>query len=118
MSCGTPILGARMGSLPELILDGVTGFLCDDVDEAVAHVPNLDKLDRRACRAHVENTFSVEQMTDRYCDVYRQVLRMGTPPPPTPEQLKWRAHDYWDRPQAFSHYPPRPRHMQPGLGSS
>ena len=50
------------------------GFLCDDVEQAVARVPQLAGLDRAACRARVEAEFTVERMVDRYCDAYRAVL--------------------------------------------
>jgi glycosyltransferase involved in cell wall biosynthesis len=110
MACGTPVLGARMGSIPEIVVDGVTGFLCADVDEAVARVPQLASLDRRACRQHVETTFSVERMTDRYLAAYAEALHLRIPPPPTAEQMRWRAHDWWDRPQAFTDLPPKPRY--------
>jgi glycosyltransferase involved in cell wall biosynthesis len=115
MACGTPVLGARMGSIPEIVVDGVTGFLCDGVDDAVTKVPLLGTLDRAACRAHVEKNFSLERMIDRYCDAYREVLRLGRPPPATAEQRRWRKHDYWDRPMAFTEIPPKPR-VQPRLG--
>jgi glycosyltransferase involved in cell wall biosynthesis len=113
MACGTPVLGARMGSIPEIVADGVTGFLCDGVDEAVAKAPLLAALDRRACRAHVEENFSVERMVDRYYDAYREALHLRKPPEPTPEQLRWRGHDYWDRPMAFTEIPPKPRTQPP-----
>ena len=108
MACGTPVLGARMGSIPEIVVDGVTGFLCDDVDDAVAHVPRLAALARPSCRAHVEATFSVDRMVDRYVDAYAEALRLRTPPEPTDEQLHWRRHDWWDRPMAFTDIPPKP----------
>jgi glycosyltransferase involved in cell wall biosynthesis len=110
MACGTPVLGARMGSIPEIVVDGETGFLCDDVDDAVAQVPELATLSRRACRAHVESTFSLKRMVDRYADAYAEMLRLGTPPPPTDDQLRWRRHDWWDRPMAFTDVPPKPAH--------
>ena len=110
MACGTPILGAAMGSVPEIVRDGVTGFVCASVDDAVARVPQLAALSRRACRDHVETTFSTDRMVDRYLDAYRAALRLRTPPPPTEEQLRWRAHDWWDRPMAFTDLPPRPAH--------
>ena len=110
MACGTPVLGARMGSIPEIVLDGGTGFLCDDVDDAVAHVPRLATLSRRACRAHVEATFSLERMIDRYAGAYAEALRLRIPPPPSDEQLRWRRHDWWDRPMAFTDIPPKPKH--------
>ena len=110
MACGTPVLGARMGSIPEIVVDGATGFLCDAVDDAVAKVPRLASLSRRACRAHVESTFSVERMVDRYLDAYAEALRLRTPSPPTEDQLRWRRHDWWDRPMAFTDIPPKPSH--------
>ena len=111
MACGTPVLGARMGSLPEIVVDGVTGFLCDAVDDAVARVPKLASLSRRACRERVETTFTLERMVDRYCEYYAEALRLKTPPAPSAEQLAARAHDWWDRPQAFTDIPPRPRSL-------
>ncbi|GAC1581988.1 MAG: hypothetical protein NVS3B7_17270 [Candidatus Elarobacter sp.] len=109
MACGTPVLGARMGSIPEIVVDGSTGFLCDGVDDAVARVPALASLSRRACRTHVESTFSVERMVDRYALAYAEALRLRTPPPPTADALRRRAHDWWDRPMAFTDIPPKPR---------
>jgi glycosyltransferase involved in cell wall biosynthesis len=111
MACGTPVLGAAMGSVPEIVVDGVTGFVCANVDEAVAKVPQLSSLDRRACRAHVEREFTVERMIDRYLDAYRLALAQKTPPPPSDEQLRWRAHDWWDRPMAFTDIPEKPRSL-------
>ena len=110
MACGTPVLGARMGSVPEIVVDGTTGFLCDGVADAAAKVPLLAGLSRRACRAHVEANFSIERMVDRYLGAYADALRLGTPPPPTDEQRRWRRHDWWDRPMAFTEIPPRPQH--------
>ncbi|MBV9104246.1 MAG: glycosyltransferase family 4 protein, partial [Candidatus Eremiobacteraeota bacterium] len=95
MACGTPVLGARMGSIPEIVDEGVTGFLCDDVADAVRKVPQLAAIDRAACRRRVETTFSLQRMVDRYCEVYRFMLRTGTPQAPTEEQLRWRSHDWW-----------------------
>ncbi|MDB5069310.1 MAG: hypothetical protein JWM87_421 [Candidatus Eremiobacteraeota bacterium] len=110
MACGTPVLGARMGSIPEIVVDGVTGFLCDGVADAVAKVPSLAALSRHACREHVESAFSLDRMTGRYIDAYAEALRLRTPPPPTAEQARWRRHDWWDRPMAFTDIPPRPPH--------
>jgi glycosyltransferase involved in cell wall biosynthesis len=108
MACGTPVLGARMGSIPEIVVDGETGFLCDDVVQAVARVPELASLSRAACRAHVEREFTVERMIERYVTAYNDVIAQGTPPLPTAEQLRWRSHDWWDRPMAFTEVPPKP----------
>ena len=116
MACGTPVLGARMGSIPEIVIDGETGFLCDGVDDAVARVPQLAGLDRAACRRHVARTFSLERMIDRYADAYLAALGARLPPPPTDEQRAARERDYWDRPMAFTDDPPRPRTLVAGDG--
>ncbi len=108
MACGTPVLGARMGSIPEIVVDGVSGYLCDSVDDAVAKVPQLAALDRHACRQRVESTFSTARMIDRYLEAYAMALELRTPPPPSAEKLAWRTRDYWDRPMAFTEFPPKP----------
>jgi glycosyltransferase involved in cell wall biosynthesis len=112
MSCGTPVLGARMGSIPEIVVDGTTGFLCADVDAAVANVPKLAALDRAACRAHVEANFTVERMIDRYLAAYRLALAQRLPAAPTDAQNAARAHDWWDRPMAFTDMPPKPASLR------
>jgi glycosyltransferase involved in cell wall biosynthesis len=112
MACGTPVLGARMGSIPEIVVDGVTGFLCDGADDAVARVPLLDKLDRAACRARVEAEFSVERMIDRYLEAFAHVVERRLPPPPSAERLGARARDWWDRPMAYTQIPPKPRSLR------
>jgi glycosyltransferase involved in cell wall biosynthesis len=111
MACGTPVLGARMGSIPEIVLDGVTGFLCDSVEDAVAAVPQLAGLDRRACRTRVEREFSLERMIDRYLDAYARALELRLPPPPSEATLRARKHDWWDRPMAFTDIPPKPKSL-------
>jgi len=111
MSCGTPVLGANMGSVPEIVVDAETGFLCDDLESAVARVPALAGLDRRACLRRVQREFTVERMVDRYLDAYDTVLSMKEPPPPTPAQLLARAHDWWDRPMAYTEIPEKPQSL-------
>ena len=74
MACGTPVIAIRRGSMPELIEDGVTGFLVDDIDQAIAAVGRLDEIDRAACRAAVARRFSVERMADAYIALYRRIL--------------------------------------------
>ena len=115
MACGTPVLGAAMGSIPEIVVDGQTGFLCSDIDAAVAHVPFLADLDRALCRRRVETTFSSERMIDRYCDVYADALRRKRPAAPNASQQAWRLHDWWDRPMAFTDLPPKPAHYSISL---
>jgi glycosyltransferase involved in cell wall biosynthesis len=77
MACGTPVIGRRRGSVPEVVADGVSGFVVDDVDGAVAAVARVGDLDRRAVRSHCAERFSRRRMVDDYLDVYEQVLVAG-----------------------------------------
>jgi glycosyltransferase involved in cell wall biosynthesis len=74
MACGTPVIAYRRGSMPELIDHGVTGFLVDSFDEAVAAIGRLGEIDRRACRRAVEQRFTVDRMADDYLALYRRIL--------------------------------------------
>ncbi|HEY6816294.1 MAG TPA: glycosyltransferase family 4 protein [Croceibacterium sp.] len=74
MACGTPVIAYARGSMPELIEHGVTGFLVDSFDEAVAAIGRLGEIDRAACRRAVERRFTVDRMADDYCALYRRVL--------------------------------------------
>lgn len=111
MACGTPVLGARMGSIPEIVVDGETGLLASNVNDAVAKVPLLPYLERAACRAHVEANFSTERMVDRYLEAYARALELRLPPPPTPEQTQARKHDWWDRPMAYTDVTLKPKSL-------
>jgi glycosyltransferase involved in cell wall biosynthesis len=77
MACGVPVIAIGRGSVPEVVVDGVTGFVVNDVDTATAAIGRVDQLDRRAARRHVEEHFSVEHMTDGYLRVYERVQRGG-----------------------------------------
>jgi glycosyltransferase involved in cell wall biosynthesis len=74
MACGTPVLALRDGSVPELIEDGVTGFIRDTEDELVDAVSRLCELNRGRCRAEAVRRFSPAAMGDAYECVYRQLL--------------------------------------------
>lgn len=74
MACGAPVIAMRRGSMPELIEHGVTGFLVDTLDEAIAAVERLGEIDRAACRRAVEARFSVERMADAYIALYERIL--------------------------------------------
>jgi glycosyltransferase involved in cell wall biosynthesis len=60
--------------MPELIDDGVTGFLVDSVDAAVAAIDRIGEIDRAACRAAVSARFTIDLMADRYLSLYRSIL--------------------------------------------
>ena len=74
MATGTPVVGMRMGSTPEVIAHGQTGFLCDTIEECITAIEPATQLSRKTCREHVLKNFSVERMTDRYEAVYQQIL--------------------------------------------
>ncbi|HEY2709196.1 MAG TPA: glycosyltransferase family 4 protein [Caulobacteraceae bacterium] len=74
MACGTPVVGYACGSAPEVIDDGVTGFLVKDEDGAVAAVRALDRLDRREVRRRFDRRFSAIAMGRAYLDVYADRL--------------------------------------------
>ena len=74
MACGTPVIAYRRGSMPELIVDGVTGYLVDSFDQAVAAIERIGEIDRAACRQHVERNFTVDRMADRYLQLYSSLL--------------------------------------------
>jgi glycosyltransferase involved in cell wall biosynthesis len=71
MACGTPVIAFDSGSVPEVIDDGLTGFIVDTVEEAVAAVHALDSLDRYQVRAVFEERFTVERMAIDYLAIYR-----------------------------------------------
>ena len=74
MACGTPVIACNRGSMPELIDHGVTGFLVDSVEEAVAAIDRIGEIDRAACRAAVMERFTVDRMADAYLALYRSIL--------------------------------------------
>jgi glycosyltransferase involved in cell wall biosynthesis len=74
MACGTPVIAFSCGSVPEVLEDGVTGFLVDDIDEAVAAVDGLDKLRRAGCRREFERRYSAPRMAEDYIAVYRRLI--------------------------------------------
>jgi len=74
MACGTPVLALPRGAAPEIIVDGETGFLCDDEDAMVEAVQSLSKIDPHRCRERVSQYFSVDSMTAGYLDVYQSLV--------------------------------------------
>jgi glycosyltransferase involved in cell wall biosynthesis len=73
MATGTPIIATNSGSVPEVVIDGVTGFVCRSFSAMVSAVSRVGEIDRRACREHVERCFSPTSMADGYEAVYTEV---------------------------------------------
>jgi len=75
MACGTPVLAFRRGSVPEVIDEGISGLIVSTIDEAVAAVPRLLAMDRRAVRDRFEKRFSSARMARDYVRLYRRLLQ-------------------------------------------
>lgn len=77
MACGTPVIAFNKGSMPELIKHEKNGFLVENVNEAVKAVENLSVINRKVCREHVEQNFTIEHMVDEYEKTYEKILKMS-----------------------------------------
>ncbi len=66
MSCGTPVVAFNRGAVPEVVKDGLTGFVVNTEEEMVDAIKKVENLDRRQCRLHVEKNFTIQIMIDRY----------------------------------------------------
>jgi glycosyltransferase involved in cell wall biosynthesis len=77
MACGTPVIAFRGGAVPEIIDDGITGFIVSNLEEAVAAAGRVDGLDRVEIRATFERRFTAERMARDYLAVYRGLLKPG-----------------------------------------
>lgn len=75
MATGTPVVAYRAGSVPEVAVHGVTGFVCETFGEMLEAVPRVSTLDRAACRQHVERYFSAAAMAEGYEEAYESALR-------------------------------------------
>jgi glycosyltransferase involved in cell wall biosynthesis len=77
MACGTPVVALRKGSVPEIVLDGVTGFVRTELDELPAAIEAVGMLDPVASRAHVTRNFDVAGMAEAYERVYHRVASLS-----------------------------------------
>ena len=73
LACGTPVLAYRCGSIPEIIEDGVTGFICDNLDGMVAAIDRLPLIRRQRCRDSFRTRFTVERMVQDYLAIYQRM---------------------------------------------
>jgi glycosyltransferase involved in cell wall biosynthesis len=77
MACGTPVIAYRHGSVPEVMRDGVTGFVVEDIDTAVKAVERISSLSRKACRQYFDDHFTTTRMALDYLSVYRGTIEAG-----------------------------------------
>ncbi len=79
MACGTPVIAFNCGSVPEVVDHGMTGFVVDSEDAAVAAIPRLARLSRQAIRGRFERRFSARRMAGDYLSLYRQLAATARP---------------------------------------
>jgi glycosyltransferase involved in cell wall biosynthesis len=75
MACGTPVIAFRSGSVPEVIDDGVSGFIVNDEDEAVAAAKSVHQLDRALVRATFDRRWTSRRMAEDYVNVYEELAQ-------------------------------------------
>ncbi|MCI1043155.1 glycosyltransferase family 4 protein [Caballeronia zhejiangensis] len=101
MACGTPVIAFKRGAVPEVIDHGVTGFICEDVQDAVGALHRIDELSRARVRAQFERRFSASRMAQNYVDAYTSMLHAAKRPVPRWESPRcamdgrrnhWNAH--------------------------
>jgi glycosyltransferase involved in cell wall biosynthesis len=74
-AAGVPVIAMDLGSCREVIADGQTGYLVNDVDEAVQAVAKIDSIDRKQCRRRVEENFTIDRMVSGYEKVYAEIFK-------------------------------------------
>lgn len=79
MACGTPVVAIGRGAVPEVVVDGVTGFVLREAEELPAAIEAAGRIDPFACRDHVERHFGLGAMAAAYEAVYRRVLTSPRP---------------------------------------
>jgi len=75
MACGTPVIAFRCGSVPEVMDDGVTGFVVDTMDDAIAAVGRVDDLSRTGVRKRFEERFTAPVMAKQYVEIYKKLMQ-------------------------------------------
>jgi glycosyltransferase involved in cell wall biosynthesis len=80
LACGTPVIACPFGSVPEVIENGITGYLVRDVNSAARAVEEIGKIDRARCRQRFEERFSLTRMTQEYLAIYDRIVSGGRHP--------------------------------------
>lgn len=83
LACGTPVIATHFGAAPEIIDDGVTGFLVDSSKDLIGALENVDELDRTACRSVAEERFSSDVMVKKHLVVYENIIEYASFPAPS-----------------------------------
>jgi len=88
MACGTPVLAFGNGSVPEIVRDGVSGWICGDVDEMIARAV-APGIPAGRCRSWAEAHFSSDLMVDAYLDLYDRLRVEARPPAAIERHISW-----------------------------
>jgi glycosyltransferase involved in cell wall biosynthesis len=75
LSCGTPVIAFNEGSVPEILEDGVTGYVVDNMEDAIARARDIHRIDRAGCRRYFEERFTDRRMAEDYLAVYQHLIR-------------------------------------------
>ena len=78
MACGTPVIASNFGSVPEIIVDGKTGYIVEDslnIDAFASAIQKISSIKREDCRKHVEDNFSVKKMAEKYTELYENLRK-------------------------------------------
>lgn len=84
IACSTPVIAPKRASVPEIILDGITGFIVSQdnmIEEMISKIKELDKIDPQKCRQHVEKNFNFERMVEDYLAIYKWIIENHKPFP-------------------------------------
>ena len=79
MACGTPVIAFNRGSAPEVVDDGITGFVVEDVSGAIGAIDRLGHLSREKVRRRFEERFTARRMAQDYLSVYRSLMTLTEP---------------------------------------
>lgn len=82
LACGTPVIAPNRASVPEILVDGVTGFITSPdnmIEEMVESLKHIKEIDPQRCREHVERNFTSERMAENYLRLYKMILEMHRP---------------------------------------
>lgn len=74
LACGTPVVGLRRGAVPEVVEHGISGIVCDTVDELISHINAPLSINRRACRDRAEGFYSEGVIVDQYANLYQKLV--------------------------------------------
>lgn len=90
MACGTPVIAYPFGSVPEVVAEGVSGYVVPDMQGAIEAVKKIDRIDRKKVRKHFEQHFTADRMAQEYLKIYeRLVSRKKTPAAASSGVLNW-----------------------------